>query len=204
MNPRILLLTVFALFCMLGVNAQSNITRVLEAPVAGQGTVVIEQDARLQKRLMGETLVKRIDSSATSHSIKTTTSSSEASTSSARSTSLTHPTSTHSVVSQNDHETPIQTPPTGNLRKQSGGYRIQIYSGPATRDAKRQAAIAAGKARFYFPELAAYPIFVSPRWVVVVGDFTNREVANEMREHIKKSGAFQEVSIVRSQILVAQ
>ena len=71
MKPRILLLTVFALFCMLGANAQSNITRVLEAPVKGQGTVVIEQDARLQKRLMGETLVKRIDSSATSHSIKT-------------------------------------------------------------------------------------------------------------------------------------
>ena len=203
MKPRILLLSVFALFCMLGANAQSNITRVLEAPVKGQGTVVIEQDARLQKRLMGETLVKRIDSSATSHSIKTVTSS-VTSTSSARSTSLTHPTSTHSAVSQNDHEAAIQTPPTGNLRKQSGGYRIQIYSGPATRDAKRQAAAAAGKARIYFPELAAYPIFVSPRWVVVVGDFTNREAANEMRQHIKKSGAFQEVSIVRSQILVAQ
>ena len=113
--------------------------------------------------------------------------------------------STHSVVPQSDHEVlPIQAPPTGNLRKQSGGYRIQIYSGPASRDAKRQAAAIASKARNYFPEVAAYPIFVSPRWVVVVGDFTSREAANEMRQQIKKSGAFQEVSIVRSQILVAQ
>jgi len=184
---------------MLDANAQSNITRTLEAPFTGQGTVTIEQDSRLQKRLMGETLIKRTDSSATNHPIK-------AATSAAHSTLPTHSMiSTHSVVPQSDHEVlPIQAPPTGNLRKQSGGYRIQIYSGPASRDAKRQAAAIASKARNYFPEVAAYPIFVSPRWVVVVGDFTSREAANEMRQQIKKSGAFQEVSIVRSQILVAQ
>lgn len=200
MKSHIILLTVLALFCIFEANAQSNITRTLEAPVTGQGTVTIDQDLRLQKRVMGETFVKKADSSATSHSTKPTNSQGVI-------PSSTHPnqaTSVHSTLPQNIHESAIQAPPTVNLRKQSGGYRIQIYSGPATRDAKKEAAAAASKARIYFPEVAAYPIFVSPRWVVVLGDFTNREAANEMRQRIRESRAFQEVSIVRSQILVAQ
>ncbi|MFA6873317.1 MAG: SPOR domain-containing protein [Bacteroidaceae bacterium] len=192
MKSHIILLNVLVLFCISEANAQSNIIRTLEKPVNGQGTVTIEQDLRLQKRLMGETFVKRTDSSSTNHSIKSTT------------LQESKFSSTHPNLSQDIHESSSQSPATVNLRKQSGGYRIQIYSGPATRDAKKEAAAAASKARIYFPEVAAYSIFVSPRWVVVVGDFTNREAANEMRQRIKESGAFQEVSIVHSQILVAQ
>ncbi len=82
------------------------------------------------------------------------------------------------------------------------GYRIQIYSGPASRDAKNAATAAAVKSRQVMPDLEAYAMFVSPRWLCVVGDFITREEAEEARERLQKTGEFGLLTIVRSQVFV--
>src|SRR3712207_3740684 len=44
------------------------------------------------------------------------------------------------------------------------GYRIQVYAGNNSREAKNAATAVAAKVRAIFPELGTYVTFLSPRW----------------------------------------
>lgn len=163
-----------------GLMAQRSIVNSLEAPTEGQGTVTLHQDARLtgwleKGSVPGESAYRPSTSKGTSQG-----------------TGVSH--SSDSISSRRTPGEPVK----------KSGYRLQVYSGPATRDAKNKAANAVTKARIYFPDIAAYSIFVSPRWVCVVGDFPTLEEARAMKERIIQAGAFNEATIVRSQIIVTQ
>ena len=94
-----------------------------------------------------------------------------------------------------------ETPPavTNNSRVRSG-FRILVYSGMATRDSRQQAAATAEKVRSLFPEMGAYTLFVSPRWLCVAGNFLTHEEAREALEKMYRTGIVG-ASIVRSQVL---
>jgi cell division septation protein DedD len=51
-----------------------------------------------------------------------------------------------------------------------------------------------------FPEMKAYCNFVSPRWIVRIGDFTNREQAMEQLKKVRESGLSKEVRLVRCKV----
>lgn len=199
MPVRFLFLLLFS--CLgVGLSAQSPLVRSLERSVPGQGTVVIEQDDRLDAWLRQGKVVAT-PSSASSNAGKKTTSAASA----------THSGSTsagHSAASSGKAQADSLTASSRVHKAQTGrpvrrsGFRVQVYSGPATRDSKNRANAAAAKVRELFPHLSAYPIFVSPRWLCVVGDFLTREEAVEARRKLRESGAFTECSIVRSQVLV--
>lgn len=176
------------LFGCVGLSAQNSIVHSLETQVGGQGTVTIHQDSRLTEWLKkGSVPLQRWSPAGSGSS---------------------HDSSAGRVGSGSD-KTGFRPDSTGTRRHLSAseimtksGYRVQVYSGPATREAKNQAAAAAAKARMYFPEVAAYSFFVSPRWVCVIGDFLTHEEALTMKQRISKSRAFNESTIVRSQVIV--
>ena len=82
----------------------------------------------------------------------------------------------------------------------SSGYRVQVYAGNNTREAKNDAYRVASRIKEYFPELTIYTSFNPPRWLCRVGDFRSIEEADAMMRKLKATGVFKEVSIVKDQI----
>lgn len=82
------------------------------------------------------------------------------------------------------------------------GYRIQVYAGADSRDSKSAAYEMEGHVKTLFPELSVYTAFKSPRWICQVGDYKTIEEAYAMMRKMKQTGAFSEVSIVRTQIII--
>ncbi|WP_394706788.1 SPOR domain-containing protein [uncultured Bacteroides sp.] len=82
------------------------------------------------------------------------------------------------------------------------GFRIQVYAGGDSRDSKSSAYEMSGHVKALFPELSVYILFQSPRWLCQVGDYKTMEEAYAMMRKMKQAGAFNEASIVRSQIII--
>lgn len=80
------------------------------------------------------------------------------------------------------------------------GYRVQVYAGNNTREAKNEAHAVATRVREQFPELAVYATFNPPRWLCRVGDFLSIEEADAMMRKMRATGNFKEVSIVKEQV----
>jgi len=82
------------------------------------------------------------------------------------------------------------------------GYRILIFSGGDSREARNAAYEMEGKVKNYFPQLPVYTVFLSPRWLCQAGDYKTIEEAYAMMRKMKQTGAFSEASIVRTQIII--
>nr|WP_321335195.1 SPOR domain-containing protein [uncultured Bacteroides sp.] len=83
------------------------------------------------------------------------------------------------------------------------GYRVQVYAGNNSRDARNEAQNMALKVKEYFPDIKVYTSFASPRWLCRVGDFRSIEEADAAMRKLKSTGVFKEVSIVREQINIS-
>lgn len=82
----------------------------------------------------------------------------------------------------------------------SSGYRVQVYAGNNTRQAKNEAYSVATRIKEYFPDLTVYTSFAPPRWLCRAGDFRSIEEADAMMRQLRATGFFKEVSIVKDQI----
>lgn len=82
------------------------------------------------------------------------------------------------------------------------GFRVQVYAGNNSQKARAEAGRVAEKVKELFPDLQVYSQFVSPRWLCRVGDYRSIEEADAVMRRLKETGAFKEVSIVRSQIIL--
>ena len=80
------------------------------------------------------------------------------------------------------------------------GFRVQVYAGNNSRQARSEANNVASKVKEEFPELPVYTYFQPPRWLCRVGDFKSIEEAHATMRKLKATGVFKEVSIVREQI----
>ena len=83
------------------------------------------------------------------------------------------------------------------------GYRVQLYGGSNSRQSKLEAQKANDNAKRLFPEYPVYTHFESPRWVCKIGNFTDRNEANEVWKRAKENG-FKQALVVRDQILIAK
>lgn len=80
------------------------------------------------------------------------------------------------------------------------GYRIQVYAGNNTREAKNEAHAIGVRVKELFPDLPVYTSFNPPRWLCRAGDFSTIEEADAMMRQLRAVGDFKAVSIVREQI----
>ena len=79
------------------------------------------------------------------------------------------------------------------------GYRIQVYAGNNTREAKVKAQEAESMVRASFPEQPVYTVFKSPRWLCTVGDFLYYEDAYNVMREMKKKLPYKGMLILRNQ-----
>ena len=106
-----------------------------------------------------------------------------------------------SSESETDEE-PATTPaPTTKVRM--NGYRIQVYSGGNSRQAKNEASMMGSRVKSLFSDLSVYTNFASPHWICRVGDFRTYEEANEVYRQLKATGRFREAVIVKSKVNVS-
>lgn len=84
----------------------------------------------------------------------------------------------------------------------ASGYRIQVYAGNNTRQAKSEAHEVAARIKEHFPDLSVYTSFLPPRWLCRAGDFRSIEEADAMMRQLRATGVFKEVSIVKEQIAI--
>lgn len=88
--------------------------------------------------------------------------------------------------------------------KKATGYRVQVYAGTGA-DGKKNAQATAAKCRRAIPGIPVYVSFVQPRWVCLVGDFTNRSdadvVAGKLRGSRLSNG---QVMVVRTNVFRAK
>ncbi len=94
----------------------------------------------------------------------------------------------------------IPTSPEERKIIKSTGYRVQVYAGNNTSQAKNEAYAVASNVKEYFPELTVYTSFNSPRWLCRTGDFRSIEEADVVMRKLRATGAFKEVTIVKDQI----
>ena len=91
------------------------------------------------------------------------------------------------------------TPETQHTLK-GRGFRVQVYAGNNSRQARNEANAVAEKIKEEFPDMPVYTYFQPPRWLCRVGDFKSVEEAHVVMRKLKGTGDFKEVSIVREQI----
>ncbi len=145
-------------------------TERLQKAVSGQGTVRLHQDADIVALVNGT--ARR--SVTTTRSLLT---------------------STDSLLLANDSLL------MGTGRKvRINGYRVQVYAGGNSRDAKRRAYQVDALVRKLFPEQPVYTRFISPRWICHVGDFKTRAEALRLLKDMRRTGKFSEAITVRCKI----
>ena len=185
-SPRLSSIIYYLLFIIscflspLGASAQETFTQHLTRQVAGEGRVVLHQDAEI------DALVNSPAAHANNHggTVKpvhhghTEADSTSLAAESARELHSGH-------------------------RSQVVGYRIQVYAGGNSRQSKSEAHYIGNLVRSSFGnEMAVYTSFISPRWVCRVGDFKTREEAMEQLRKMRATQKFSEASIVKSKIYV--
>ena len=86
-----------------------------------------------------------------------------------------------------------------NIQKVQG-YRVQVYAGNNSQQARTEANNVAERVKNLFPDLEVYTQFVAPRWLCRVGDYRSIEEADAAMRQLKSTGSFKELAIVRSYI----
>ncbi len=82
------------------------------------------------------------------------------------------------------------------------GFRIQIFTGGNSRQDKEQALMLQHRSQGLFPDVKVYCNFISPRWVVRIGDFATREEAMTRLVEVRETGISKEVRLVRCKVQI--
>lgn len=80
------------------------------------------------------------------------------------------------------------------------GYRVQLFAGSNSRQAREAAQKIAKEVRQQF-DYRVYSLFDSPRWICRVGDFQTYEAANQAMRELRAKGNYKEAVIVRDKVL---
>ena len=180
-----IILGCIGLFFTGSVVAQDKFLNYLERRVDGQGTVKVYQDPTIAALVNG-TAPAKSTSSAPANPVSGVSSTKK----------------TDNGENQKNEEDSIDKN-TNRPQIKAQGYRIQVYAGGNSRNAKQEAQRMASMVRSSFFDLTVYTHFHSPRWICRAGDFKTYEEANEILRQMRATGKFSEAVIVKSVIQIA-
>lgn len=83
------------------------------------------------------------------------------------------------------------------------GYRVQLYSGDNSRNARQKAYSVGYLFKSSYLDVPVYTHFYSPHWTCRVGNFKTYEEAHAFLTEVKATGSFPEATIIRTKIQVA-
>ena len=85
--------------------------------------------------------------------------------------------------------------------KKVRGFRVQAYSGGNTRVSHQLADKAGQTAKELFPNQPIYVHFYAPRWMCLVGNFTDYNTAKKVMLKLRKEG-FSQANVIRMMVSV--
>ena len=213
---------------MTAANAQSSFTQRLQQSKNGEGKVTITQDKAIDDLVNGpkmttavpQTQVKSqpVIQKQTDQKTNTATTTSKPDTGTTQRTMVT-PLTKNTTATPLTQKTTVaprpQQPDTTatasdetTIRKKiiKGGYkvngfRVQVYAGGNSRDARVKAERTGREINALFPGEPVYVHFYSPRWICRMGNYRTYEEASEILRAVKKLG-YQSAIIVKGKITV--
>ncbi len=203
---RLITIAILCVGCA-AVNAQT-FTQRLQKSNAGEGKVTVKQSKEIDDLVNGPQDVVT--------PVKQTTQSSQ--TTPKTPNNLTTPITQKQDDKQTDErpqrpqitpqpEIDVDTTSTAESRKKVlkgykvNGYRVQIYAGGNSRDARVKAERTGREINALFPGEPVYVHFYSPRWICRMGNYRTYEEADEVLRSVKKMG-YDSAIIVKGKITV--
>ena len=205
---RTIIITILSIGCLLAANAQSSFTQRLQEEKQGEGKVTITQDKAIDE------LVNGPQTTVSTQQQKTITPQTppkkEADNKTTATTEQQHKPDSEKTQRPTFMERTQQSDTTAidDGRKKvmkSGykinGYRVQIFAGGNSREARIKAERIGKEINALFPGEPVYVHFYSPRWICRMGNYRTYEEAHQQLRAVKKLG-YSSAIIVKGKITV--
>ena len=201
---RLLTIVILCVGCA-AANAQT-FTQRLQKSNAGEGKVTVTQSKEIDDLVNGPQDVKTQNTQNTqSHPNTPTTPNTQNSQKQAEEKEKPQQPQRPQITTQ--PETTIDTTYTDEPRKKImkgykvNGYRVQVYAGGNSREARVKAEKTGREINALFPGEPVYVHFYSPRWICRMGNYRTYEEAHQILNAVKKLG-YQSAIIVKGKITV--
>jgi len=197
--------------CLLTASAQSSFTQRLQQSNTGEGKVTVTHDKTIDELVNGsgnEAVTQPKTVSTQPKTVATQPSQPKTSTQGQTEQQTTEPAQRPTAT---EHQTilPDTTTITSEETRKKvmkggykiNGYRVQVFAGGNSRDARLKAEKAGKEINSLFPGEPVYVHFYSPRWICRMGNYRTYEEAHQVLNAVKNLG-YQSAIIVKGKITV--
>ena len=193
--------------CLLAANAQTTFTQRLQKSNTGEGKVTVTQAKEIDDLVNGpQDVVTPAKQTQSNQSTQNTPNTQNTQNTQKPEEKKAEEKPLRPQVSVQP-ETTIDTTYTAEPRKKIlkgykvNGYRVQVYAGGNSRDARVKAERTGREINSLFPGEPVYVHFYSPRWICRMGNYRTYEEAHQKLNAVKKLG-YQSAIIVKGKITV--
>ena len=205
---RIVTIWLLCAGCILAARAQTTFTQRLQEEKKGEGKVTITQDKAIEELVNGPQTAVTTQQQKTTKP-QTSTQKEENKKATATTEQQHKPdsgTTQRPVVAEKEQQSDTTAIDDGRKKIMKGGYkingyRVQVYAGGNSRDARIKAERIGKEINALFPGEPVYVHFYSPRWICRMGNYRSYEEANERLRAVKKLG-YSSAIIVKGKITV--
>ena len=197
--------------CILAASAQTTFTQRLQEEKQGEGKVTVTQDKAIDELVNGPqvTVSTQPQKTITPQTTQTTPQKTGDNKTTATTEQQHKPdsgTTQRPVVTEQEQPTDTATFDDDRKKIMKGGYkingyRVQVYAGGNSRDARIKAERVGKEINALFPGEPVYVHFYSPRWICRMGNYRTYEEANERLRAVKNLG-YSSAIIVKGKITV--
>ena len=191
--------------CILAASAQSTFTQRLQEEKQGEGKVTITQDKAIDELVNGpQTAVSNQTTQSAQSTLSTQSPQQQKTTEQQQKPDS--GTTQRPVVAEKGQQSDSTTIDDGRKKIMKGGYkingyRVQVYAGGNSRDARIKAERIGREINSLFPGEPVYVHFYSPRWICRMGNYRTYEEAHQQLRAVKNLG-YSSAIIVKGKITV--
>jgi hypothetical protein len=193
--------------CLLAANAQSSFTQRIQEEKQGEGKVTVTQDKAITDLVDGPSTATTPARQQTQTQPTTTKQTEDKNTATNQNKPDNNGTNHRTVVTERSQQRDTTATDDGRKKVIKGGYkingyRVQVYAGGNSRDARIKAERIGKEINALFPGEPVYVHFYSPRWICRMGNYRTYDEANEILRAVKKLG-YSSAIIVKGKITVS-
>ena len=197
--------------CILAASAQTTFTQRLQEEKQGEGKITVTQDKTIDELVNGpQTPVTPVSTQPQKTVTPQTTSQKEGDDKTTATTEQQHKpdsgTTQRPVVAEQEEQSDTTAIIDGRKKVMKGGYkingyRVQVFAGGNSRDARIKAERVGKEINALFPGEPVYVHFYSPRWICRMGNYRTYEEAHARLRAVKNLG-YSSAIIVKGKITV--
>jgi len=191
--------------CILAASAQSTFTQRLQEEKQGEGKVTITQDKAIDELVNGPQTAVSNQTTQSAQSTQSTQSPQQQKTTEQQQKPDSGNTQ-RPAVAEKEIQSDSTTIDDGRKKVMRGGYkingyRVQVYAGGNSREARIKAERIGKEINALFPGVPVYVHFYSPRWICRMGNYRTYEEAHQQLRAVKNLG-YSSAIIVKGKITV--